>query len=274
MKPPRSGAVTSAPRLHYLEWRGNGAGTLVLVHGNSANARWWRWTAEALAGDFERIIALDQRGQGDSAWVTPPDYSPLVYGEDIARLITELGLDRPLVAGHSMGGIAALAFASRSPALARALVAIDVAVTSSARRNRYLRHLQALPTVVYPDLATVRARFRLMPREGEIAPAILAEVAEHSVVRTSDGGYTMKFDRESFYGSDGLDVAAAVREVRLPLLLVRAELSRILTATAAAEAAASNPLVSLVTIPATHHHVPLERPGELAVAVRAFARGR
>jgi len=271
MIPPRSGSVASPPRLHYLEWDGRGAGSIVLVHGNSANAWWWRWTVEAMDARYARIVALDLRGHGDSAWVNPPDYSPVVYGDDIARLIRALALDRPVVAGHSMGGIAALAFAQRFPALARAIVAIDVAVTSTARRNRYLRHLKALPTVVYPDLATALSKFRLMPREGDIAPEILAEVAEQSLERTASGGYTMKFDRESFFGSDGLEVAEAIRGIKLPLLLIRAGLSRIMTAEAAARAAASNPLARLVTIPAAHHHLPLERPAELAAALLNFA---
>jgi pimeloyl-ACP methyl ester carboxylesterase len=274
MNPPRSGSVASAPRLNYLEWRGDGAGSIVLVHGNSANAGWWRWTVDAMAGAYARVVAIDLRGHGDSAWAAPPDYSPTVYGEDLARLIEALALDRPIVVGHSMGGVATLAFAQRFPALVRAVVAIDVAVTSSTRRNRFLRHLQALPTVVYPDLATARSRFRLMPREGVITPAILAEVAERSLARTASGGYTMKFDRESFFGSDGLDVAQAIREIKLPLLLIRAGLSRILTAEAAATAVASNPSVRLVTIPETHHHLPLERPAELAAAILRFAQAQ
>jgi pimeloyl-ACP methyl ester carboxylesterase len=272
MNPPRSGSVASAPQLHYLEWQGRGTGTVVLVHGNSANAWWWRWTVEAMAGDYARVVAMDLRGHGDSAWVKPPDYSPTVYGEDIARLLEARALDRPVVVGHSMGGVATLAFAQRFPALARAVVAIDVAVTSSARRNRYLRHLKALPTVVYPDRATALGKFRLMPAEGEISPAILAAIAEQSLTRTASGGYTMKFDRESFFGSDGLDVADAVRQIRIPFLLIRAGLSRILTAEAAAAATASNPLVQLITLPGAHHHLPLERPAELAAAILGFAR--
>jgi pimeloyl-ACP methyl ester carboxylesterase len=270
MSEPRSGSVGNQPRLHYLKWEGQGAGSIVLVHGNSANAWWWRWTVDAMDRRYRRVIALDLRGHGDSAWADPPVYSPAVYADDIARLIEGLAIDRPIVAGHSMGGIAALAFAQRFPELARAIVAIDVAVSSSARRNRYLRHLQTLPTVIYPDLTTALARFRLMPREGNISPGVLAEVAARSLMRPERGGYTLKFDRESFFGSDGLDVAATIRELKLPLLLIRAGLSRILTAEAAANAAASSRLARLVTIPHCHHHLPLERPLELALEILKF----
>jgi pimeloyl-ACP methyl ester carboxylesterase len=271
-----SGFVESTPRLHYLEWHREARDSVILVHGNSANAWWWQWVAEALGGDGSlrdgsiRIVAVDLRGHGDSGWARPPAYSPLAYADDLAHLIGALELDRPVVVGHSMGGIAALALATRYPDRSRAVVAIDVAVTSTTRRNSYLRHLKALPTVVYPDLTTAIAKFRLMPNEGEIAPEIMRAVAELSLARTTTGGYTMKFDRASFFGSDGIDVAAAIREITVPLLLVCAGNSRILTSDAAARAAASNPLASLVTIAGAHHHLPLERPVELARALLTF----
>lgn len=270
MNAPRSATLPGSPRLHYLEWNPGASDVLVLVHGNSAHARWWRWVVAALARTDLRIIALDLRGHGDSGWVRPPAYSPLAYADDIVRLIETLKLVQLIVAGHSMGGIAALAFAQRRPDLARAIVAIDIAVTSTERRNRYLRHLKALPTMIYPDLATARAKFRLMPNEGNLPPEVLAATAEDSLVRTAEGGYTMKFDRESFFGSDGLDVASAIRQLTLPMLLIRAGQSRILTAEAAATATASNPLLSLVTIPRAHHHLPLEAPRELAGVIAKF----
>jgi N-formylmaleamate deformylase len=61
--------------------------------------------------------------------------------------------------------------------------------------------------------------------------------------------------------------------VRIPLLLVRGERSRIMTAEAAERAAASNPVARLVTIAGAHHHVLLERPASLASTVREFVTG-
>jgi pimeloyl-ACP methyl ester carboxylesterase len=271
MNEPTSRFLAGTPRLHYLEWNPTGAHTLLLLHGNSANAWWWRPMAHALTGANLRILALDLRGHGDSDWVRPPNYSPADYADDLVRLITASCTEDAIAIGHSMGGIAVLAFASRYHKLTRAVVAIDIAITSGPRRNRYLGRLRTLPTVSYPDLATAKARFRLMPNEGAISPELIAEIAEHSIQRTIEASYTMKFDRESFFGSDGLEVAAAIAEVRIPLLLVRAERSRIMTTEAAANARRSNPLVELVTIPNAHHHLPLEAPESLACAIQQFA---
>jgi pimeloyl-ACP methyl ester carboxylesterase len=80
----------------------------------------------------------------------------------------------------------------------------------------------------------------------------------------------MKFDRDSFLGSDGIDVLAAIARIRDPLLLIRAELSRIMTVEAAALAVASNPMAKLVTIAGAHHHVILEQPATVARTIEEF----
>ena len=274
MNAPRSRFVEGSPRLHYLEWNEGGTVALVLLHGNSANAWWWRPLADAMRGADTRLLALDLRGHGDSEWVRPPAYAPANYADDLARFIKHLKLDRPVVVGHSMGGISTLAFLLRHPGQVRAGVAIDVAVTSNLRRNRYLYRLKSLPIVSYPDCETAKARFRLMPAEGAVAPEVLSEIAERSLAQRDDGRYTLKFDRDTFFGSDGIDVLDAIRRIRVPLLLVRAGFSRIMNAEAAAAAAASNERVQLITIPQTHHHVLLERPDLLAHAIRDFLTGR
>ncbi len=264
--------LEGSPRLHYLEWNPEATKTIVLLHGNSANAWWWEPVARAISPQF-RLLALDQRGHGDSEWVRPPAYTPADYGDDIARFLDHAihGTETPIVAGHSMGGLSVLAFAEKHRGRARAIVAIDIAIASSRVRDRYLRRLKSLPVVTYPDLDTAKARFRLMPDEGGIPIEILHEIAGKSIARTEDGRWTLKFDRESFFGSDGLAVMDTLKEIRVPTLLVRAERSRIMTEEAARNAQAANPLAQLVTIPGAHHHVLLEDPTAVARVLETFA---
>jgi pimeloyl-ACP methyl ester carboxylesterase len=228
--------------------------------------------ARATAPEF-RLLALDQRGHGDSEWTRPPAYSPLDYASDVARFVehASTGREAPVVVGHSMGGLNVLAFARQSPKSARGAMAIDIAITSSQRRNRYLSRLKGLPVVNYPDLATAKARFRLMPEEGGIATEIIHEIAEKSLARTDDGRWTLKFDRESFLGGDGLAVLDTIKEIRIPLMLVRAERSRIMTVEALESARVANPQVRVLTIPDAHHHVILEKPDAVARVIEDFA---
>ena len=259
------------PRLHYLQWNPSGRTNLVLLHGNSANGWWWEPVAHEMPREF-RLFALDQRGHGDSEWVRPAAYTPADYARDLVRFLRHvIGADaRPILVGHSMGGLSTLAFAAHHGSLARATVVIDAALTSSRRRDWFLRRLKSLPLVTYPDLNTAKARFRLMPNEGHIPAATLQAIAEKSLVATEEGRWTMKFDRESFFGGDGINPMEAVKKIRIPTLLLRAELSRIMTAEAAAGACAANPRMRLVTIPAAHHHLLLEKPAAVARAIREF----
>ena len=259
------------PRLHYLQWNPSGPTSVVLLHGNSANAWWWEPVAREMPNEF-RLFALDQRGHGDSEWIRPAAYTPADYARDLVGFLRHvIGTDdRPILVGHSMGGLSTLAFAAHHGNLARATVVIDAALTSSRRRDWFLRRLKSLPVVTYPDLNTAKARFRLMPNEGHIPAATLQAIAEKSLVATEEGRWTMKFDRESFFGGDGINPMEAVKKIRIPTLLLRAELSRIMTAEVAAGACAANPRMRLVTIPAAHHHLLLEKPAAVARAIREF----
>ncbi len=274
MNSPHSHLLDGSPRLHYLEWNPHASRTIVLLHGNSANAWWWEPLAQQISPEY-RLLALDQRGHGDSEWARPAAYSPTDYANDIARFVEHIApnADKPVVVGHSMGGLNVLAFARQHPESVPGAMAIDVAVTSSRGRDRYLRRLKGLPVVTYPDLATAKARFRLMPNEGGIPDDVLREIAEKSVARTDEGRWTLKFDRESFLGGDGLEVLETIKEIRVPTMLVRAEHSRIMTAEAAENARASNPQTRLVTIADAHHHVILEKPAEVARVIEEFAAG-
>ena len=237
MKEPHGHLLDGSPRLHYLEWNPRGTRTIILMHGNTANAWWWEPVARVIAPEY-RLLALDQRGHGDSEWMRPRAYSPTDYAGDIARFVAHVApkAEKPVVVGHSMGGLNVLAFARNYPESARGAMAIDVAVTSSRGRDRYLRRLKSIPVVAYPDLATAKARFRLMPKEGGIAEEVLQEIAEKSLARTEEGRWTLKFDRESFLGGDGLAVLETIKEIAIPTMLVRAEHSRIMTAEGAEQA--------------------------------------
>jgi pimeloyl-ACP methyl ester carboxylesterase len=269
MKEPKSKILPGNPRLHYLEWNERGEHDVVLVHGNAANAWWWYPFADAAGADM-RLIALDLRGHGDSAWIRPPAYHPADCAYDLRRLILEARLRSPIIVGHSMGGLVALAFTCRYAELTAGVVAVDIAILSNERRDRFLRRLRSLPTVAYPDLDTAIQRFRLIPHQGHIPRSRLAFIAEKSLGVTGDGLFTMKFDRETFFGGDGLNVLEAIGQVRRPLLMVRGALSSVMTKPACALAMEANRLCRLVEIPDAHHHVLLEQPADLAHAVEQF----
>jgi pimeloyl-ACP methyl ester carboxylesterase len=106
--------IANGIRIHY--WRSSKSGdkpALVMAHGSSDDGRCWTNLAKELQGDFD-IILPDARGHGLS---DPPAASDSadVQAEDIAGLIKELKLTKPIVMGHSMGASAAAWFAAKYP---------------------------------------------------------------------------------------------------------------------------------------------------------------
>ena len=107
---------------HYREY-GEGGRPLVLLHGVASNSRTWLIVAPLLARRF-RVFALDQRGHGESA---KPDggYDFPTVTDDIAAFVETLGLDRPVIVGHSWGGNVALQYAATYPDSAAGIVLVD-----------------------------------------------------------------------------------------------------------------------------------------------------
>jgi pimeloyl-ACP methyl ester carboxylesterase len=267
---PISFFIGQHPRLHCLRWNPGGRRTIILLHGSTANAWWWEPVVACLPSDLT-IIAPDLRGHGDSEWISPPAYHPFDYAADLLELAAG-SAGKPIIAGHSMGGLCALAFADLHPELTAALVAIDIAIVSSNSRDRFLRRLRGLPVVIYPDLETAQKRFRLMPGEGKIEADLLAKIAQRSIKPAAGGGYTLKFDRETFFGGDGIETSELLRRVKVPTLMVRGQYSPIMTAEASRQALESKPGLRFREIPGAHHHVILEQPALVAEAIYEFLK--
>ncbi len=94
---------------------------LVLVHGITENRHAWDPIIPAL-GEHWRVVAVDLRGHGESDRSAP--YDPVTLGSDVASVVSELGLDAPLVVGHSLGGIVVTAYGGAG-APSRGIVNID-----------------------------------------------------------------------------------------------------------------------------------------------------
>ena len=114
--------VANGIRIHYLRTGGNKP-ALLMAHGLSDDGLCWTNLAREFQGQDD-IIMFDARGHGlsDSAiTVRPPD----VQVEDLAGVIKELKLDRPILMGHSMGSSSVARFAAKYPDVARAVILED-----------------------------------------------------------------------------------------------------------------------------------------------------
>lgn len=141
-------------RLHWLEWRPAGPArepALFLLHGLSSNARVWERMADRLPD--RRIVALDQRSHGLSDRPAA-GYALDDLVADAAHVVRELGLGRPLVAGHSWGAMVALHLAAQHPELAAGLVFVDGPAASFSRYMTWEQAAERMqpPLPVYPAI--------------------------------------------------------------------------------------------------------------------------
>jgi pimeloyl-ACP methyl ester carboxylesterase len=108
----------------YYEVHGHGP-PLILTHGYSSTSQMWRGQIEALSR-HHRLILWDMRGHGQSDYPDDPNaYSEAETIGDIAAVLDEVGAERTVVGGLSLGGYMSLAFYRAYPQRVRALLIID-----------------------------------------------------------------------------------------------------------------------------------------------------
>ena len=109
-------------RIHY--WRtGGDKPAMVMAHGSSDDGLCWTNLAKELEDDYDIILA-DARGHGLSDPGSASDPAD-AQAEDLAALIRELKLDKPIVMGHSMGSASAMWFAAKYPDVPGAVILED-----------------------------------------------------------------------------------------------------------------------------------------------------
>ena len=123
-KPESKSVKTNGLKFHYLEWGDPSKPLILMLHGFAQQAHSWDFVALAFADRF-RIIALDQRGHGDSDWASDGDYTPETQQIDIAAIVQELSLDEFVLMGLSMGGRNSFTYAANNPEKVKALIIVD-----------------------------------------------------------------------------------------------------------------------------------------------------
>ena len=109
-------------RLHYVA-EGAGDPAFIFVHGWCCNYTFFQPQFDHFKLSH-RVVALDLRGCGESD--QPKDGHDIPsLADDVAAVSSHLGLRRPVIVGHSLGGMIAIELAARNPSLAGAVVAVD-----------------------------------------------------------------------------------------------------------------------------------------------------
>ncbi len=114
--------IRDGVKLAYVD-TGSGDPPLLFIHGWCCNHTHWRDQIPEFA-QRHRVVAVDLRGTGDSH-APDQDYTVPEFVDDVVWLTREIGLERPVIIGHSMGGQIALNIARKHPELTLGAVFVD-----------------------------------------------------------------------------------------------------------------------------------------------------
>jgi pimeloyl-ACP methyl ester carboxylesterase len=264
-------------RLHFRDYAGNPSHPpIVCIPGLTRNARDFEGVAERLAGR-RRLLCVDLRGRGLSEHARDPmSYVPVRYADDIEDLLREQRLERAILFGTSLGGIVTMLLAQRQPSRIAGAVINDIGPVLEARGlekiRGYVGRSQNWPTWLHAARAIAEAQGDRYP-EWKIENWI--GYAKRLCKLTPNGRVVFDYDMriaEPFKvpgGEAGFDMWEAWRRMAgIPTLLLRGELSDLLSAETERRMKEEVPALETVLVPRVGHAPTLDEP----VAVEAIDR--
>ncbi len=261
-------------RFHFRDWPSikPDAKDLVLLHGYTGHARSWDAFAEAMT-DRYRVLALDQRGHGETQWAPPHAYGTKEMVTDVEAFVHAMGLEDFSLLGLSMGGIIAFAYAGERPPQLSRLVVVDIAPEIATEGLRSIQDSVASSDVFASrDEAFARAREE-NPRPPE---AHHRYRVDRSLMRTEEGLWTYRYDRalrdphikrDRISTEEGWELVA---NIAVPTLVIRGELSDIMSVEVAERMVRDIPDCTFREVAGSGHSVPLDAPQGFLEAARGF----
>jgi pimeloyl-ACP methyl ester carboxylesterase len=246
--------------------------TIVMVHGLTASRHDWGPTAPALVDAGFQAVAVDQRGHGDSTAGTA-GFGSSQLAQDLAFVFEALDLHARCLVGHSMGGMAAMAFAVEAPTVFNArvesLALIATAGSLATARHRLGLRLGgiAIPEALVPAEERMRVGaglgvFGAAPSLHMIDEAIRSFGRSDEDVRTAATTALLEHD-----------VIDSLGTVSVPTLVIGAGRDQLIRPHQVAELAAAIPGSRSETFPDAGHMVIWERHEEIAALLAGFATG-
>lgn len=114
--------MATPPEVAYVELNPEGQRTLVFIHGLGSYLKFWRYQLDTFAAQGYRVIAVDLPGYGKSDKPASFPYTMEAMADAVREVVHTLGIEKPVLVGHSMGGQTALSYAIRYPEEPGALV--------------------------------------------------------------------------------------------------------------------------------------------------------
>jgi len=258
--------------LHYLDWGNYASPPMLLLHGFMGHAHVWDAFGQEFRSHYH-VIALDQRGHGESQWSKETAYSIDEHFSDLAGFVETLDLDDLVLMGHSMGGRNALFFAVCVPEKVRRLILVDSRPGNSAESSsalmQLLLHFPLQADSLDQVVESIQRLHPYLPKEAAY------HIAKYGYARSEYGKYVPKYDTRMSLQCEKADYAAEniwsfLKNVSCPTLVVRGEESPFFSREDAKKMCSILPKAVLREIPHSTHMPVQENPDAFKKVVSDF----
>ena len=260
-------------KLHYLDWGTLGRPRMLLLHGLRGHAHTWDDFSAAMC-QAHHVVALDQRGRGESDWARDGDYSTGEYVADLTEFSAALELGSFILVGHSMGGRIGVTFAARYPARVHKLIIVDMGPVLDPRgMERITQEIINVPE----EFDSFEAVVEYMGTQNRfVSDTVLRRRLQYATRELPNGKIGWRYDREIRESRRRgtvppfEDLWPALRSISCPTLIVRGADTDILSLEVAEQMVEAMPDAQLVEVPQAGHMVFEDNPDSFLAVVRSF----
>jgi pimeloyl-ACP methyl ester carboxylesterase len=259
------------------------AATLVLAHGWTEAIPFWGPVIRRLASPELSLVAYDLRGHGDSERAHEDDYRLQRFAEDLGAVLAAVGGDpaRTAVAGHSLGAMSIAAWAEDNDVRTRigAAAMINTGLSNLIGGALVLGELGSQLAPEWLSRTLLGSGRPLLP----VSTPVSLAIARHVAFGPDASAGTVAFYERMLMRTDAgvrgavgitlsqLDVSAAAARIDVPTIVIAGDRDRLTPPAHAEQIADSLPCpAGLTVLERTGHMAPLERPDEVAGALRGL----
>ena len=267
--------VANGLKLHYLEWGDPSAPTLIALHGLRGHGHSWDSFSESMSGEYH-ILALDQRGRGDSDWAPDGQYTAEAYVKDLEGFCEALKLQNFILMGHSMGGRNSMAFAARDPSMVNRLIIVDIGPEGDPRGGA---RIKSEIVAAQEEYTSFEELFEAQQKGNPLlSPAVLRRRLTYQTKTLPNGKIGWRYDIEirRQWREDKRppqeDLWPVIARIPCPTLIVRGMETDVLPLHVAQRMVQMMPKAQLAHVERAAHMVMEENPEGFLQGVRDFLK--
>ncbi len=237
-----------------------------------------------MVAPYYRTLAIDLRGHGDSDHDPERRYGYDAHVADLEAALTELGVERLVLVGHSFGGRVAMFFAGRHPERIAGLIIVDSGPEHDPRGGMRIRmETESRGDGTFGSPEDFRA---LMTRNYPASsPEVITRLVQYGIRERADGRFEPKLDPDFLRSVGGRSredeeretretarqLWSALESVSAPTLVIRGAASDVLSADVADRMVEVLPAGRLAVVGQASHSVMTDNPKGTIEAISAFA---